>query len=192
MRNSFKNLIFILLLFLVISAVFSLFSKPFENEKELSLTQLVQDINQEKIKQITVTGNNLEVVYRDESKAKLVKETGSDLGQILLNYGVEKEKLNKVSVGIKQETSTWTWLGPILFTVFPIVIFGFFFWMIFRQAKTGAMQAFAFTKARAKLFGADGNTKEKITFDEVGGLKEAKEELKEIIDFLKNPKKYLQ
>jgi len=192
MRNLFKNFIFILLIFLVIAAVFSLFSKPFEKEKELSLTQLIQDINQEKIKQITVTGNNLEVVYQDDSKAKSVKEAGPDLGQILLNYGVEKEKLNKVSVEIKQETSTWTWLGPLLFTVFPIVIFGFFFWMIFKQAKTGAMQAFDFTKARAKLFGADGNPKEKITFDEVGGLKEAKEELKEIIDFLKNPKKYLQ
>jgi len=64
--------------------------------------------------------------------------------------------------------------------------------MIFRQAKTGAMQAFDFSKARARLFGAEGHSKEKITFEDVAGLKEAKEELKEIVDFLKNPKKYLQ
>jgi cell division protease FtsH len=64
--------------------------------------------------------------------------------------------------------------------------------MIFRQAKTGAMQAFDFSKAKARLFGAEGHPKEKITFKDVAGLKETKEELKEIVDFLKNPKKYLQ
>ena len=63
--------------------------------------------------------------------------------------------------------------------------------MIFRQAKTGAMQAFNFGKARARLFGAEGHPKEKVTFKDVAGLKEAKEELKEIVDFLKHPKKYL-
>ena len=70
MKNLAKNFIFILLIFLIISGIFALFSKPFEKEKELSLTQLVEEINQEKIKKITVSGNELQIIYQDETKAK--------------------------------------------------------------------------------------------------------------------------
>jgi cell division protease FtsH len=74
----------------------------------------------------------------------------------------------------------------------PLVLFGVFFLFIFRQAKSGAAEAFTFTKARARLFGAEGHPKTRINFNDVAGLKEAKEELKEIVDFLKNPQKYLK
>ena len=97
-----------------------------------------------------------------------------------------------MGIETKEAGGTWTWLGPILFAVLPLLLFGFFFWMIFRQAKTGAMQAFDFTKARARLFGADGHPREKITFKDVAGLQEAKQELMEVVDFLKQPGKYLQ
>ena len=187
-----KNFLVILLIFLVISAVFALFFKPFEEKKELSLTQLVREINQEEIKKITVSGNELSIVYHDETKAKSRKETEVALSESLINYGVDKEKLAKVGIEIKEVGRVWNWLGPVLFLTLPLLLFILFFWFIFRQARTGATQAFDFTKARARLFGADGQQKEKVTFDDVGGLKEAKEELKEVVDFLKNPKKYLQ
>ena len=192
MKNLAKNFILILLIFLVISAVFTLFQQPFEKVKELSLTQLVEEINQEKIKKITVSGNELQIVYKDDSKARSRKETEAALSQSLINYGVDKEKLTKVEIETKEAGGTWNWLGPVLFVILPLLLFGFFFWMIFRQARTGAMQAFDFTKARARLFGAEGQPKERITFKDVAGLKEAKQELTEVVDFLKNPKKYLQ
>ena len=192
MKNLAKNFIFILLIFLIISGVFALFAQPFEKEKEVSFTQLVEEINQEKIKKITVSGNELQIIYQGDSKAKSRKETEAALSESLINYGVDKTKLAKVAIETKEVGGTWTWLGPVLMLLFPLLLFGFFFWMIFRQARTGATQAFNFTKARARLFGAEGHPKEKITFKDVAGLKEAKEELKEIVDFLKNPKKYLQ
>jgi cell division protease FtsH len=192
MKNLIKNILFILLIFLVISSVFTLFSQPFEKEKEISLTQLVQDINQEKIKEITVSGNSLQIVYQDNSKAKSEKEIETSLSQSLINYGVETTKLKKVGVTTKEEGGVWTWIGPVLFTLLPLLLFIFFFWSFFRQAKGNAMQAFDFSKARARLFGAEGHPKQKITFKDVAGQKESKEELKEIVDFLKNPKKYLQ
>ena len=192
MRNLAKNFIFILLIFLVISAIFALFSQPFEKEKTLAITQLVEEINQEKIKKITVSGNELQIVYQDDSKAKSRKETEAALSQSLINYGVDKAKLAKVEIVTKEAGGTWTWLGPVLMLLFPLLLFGLFFWMIFRQARGSAMQAFDFTKARARLFGAEGQPREKITFKDVAGLKEAKQELMEVVDFLKTPKKYLQ
>ncbi len=191
MKRLTKNFIFILLIFLIISGVFALFQQPFEKEKELSITQLVKEINEEKIKKITVSGSELSILYLDDSKAKSRKETEAALSESLINYGVDKEKLSKVEIEAKKEGGTWAWLGPILILLLPLLLFGFFFFMIFRQAKTGAMQAFDFSKARARLFGAEGHPKEKITFKDVAGLKETKEELKEVVDFLKNPKKYL-
>ncbi|MFH1462378.1 MAG: ATP-dependent zinc metalloprotease FtsH [bacterium] len=192
MRNLIKNFIFVLLIFLVISGVFTLFSEPFAKEKELSLTQLVEEINQDKIKKITVSGSELQIVYQDDSTAKTRKETESSLSESLINYGVNKENLAKVDITAEKEGGGWAWFGPTLILLLPLLFFGFFFFMIFRQAKTGAMQAFDFTKAKARLFGAEGHAKEKITFKDVAGLTEAKEELKEVVDFLKNPKKYLQ
>ncbi|MDI6602520.1 MAG: AAA family ATPase [Patescibacteria group bacterium] len=186
-----KNFLVILLIFLAISAVFSLFYQPFEKKKELSLTQVVEKINQNEIKKITVLGNKLEIIYQDETKAVSMKEPETALSQSLLNYGVDKEKLKTVEIKTIEQKDVWSWLMSLLFLL-PFLIFGFFFFMIFRQAKGNAMQVFDFTRAKAKLFGPGGKIKEKVTFNEVGGLKEAKEELKEIVDFLKNPKKYLQ
>jgi len=190
MRNLLKNFIIVLLIFLVISSVFALFSQP-ETKKELSLTQLIEEINEERIKKITVSGNDLEIIYQDETKAYSVKETETALSQSLINYGAAAEKLRTIEIETKEKKDVWTWLMPLLF-VLPLLVFGLFFWMIFRQAKGGAMQAFDFTKARARLFGAEGHSKERITFKDVAGLKEAKEELMEVVDFLKNPKKFLQ
>jgi cell division protease FtsH len=190
MKNLAKNIAIALLVFLVISSIFTLFSDPIEETEEISLSAVVEGINRGEIEKITVSENSLEIIYHEKDKAFSTKEPQSSLSQSLLNYGVDVEKLRQVEIETKEITDIWIWLTPLMF-ILPLIVFGFFFWMIFRQAKGGAMQAFDFTKARARLFGAEGHPKEKITFKDVAGLKEAKGELMEVVDFLKNPKKFL-
>ena len=192
MGNLTKNFVTILLIFLLISAVFSLFYQPFGEIKELSFTKLAEEINQEKIKKIIVSGNKLDIVYFDDSRAISRKEDEATMSESLINYGVGKEELVKVEVETKDAGGAWVWLGPILFSVIPVLILVFFFWSIFKQSKTGAMQAFDFTKSKARLIGADVQAKEKTAFKDVAGLKGEKEELKEVVDFLKHPKKFLR
>jgi cell division protease FtsH len=188
-----KNFILVVLIFISIVGVFSLLYFPPQASSEISATQLVADINGDKIKKITVLGDVLDVVYTDDKTATSMKETNTSITDLLTNLGVNKDNLQKVQIDVKPaKESFWSWATPLLvFGILPLVFFGIIFWMMFKNAKTGAMQAFDFTKARARIFGAEGHDKQRITFKDVAGLKEAKEELVEIVDFLKFPKKYI-
>ncbi|MEK7162629.1 MAG: ATP-dependent zinc metalloprotease FtsH [Patescibacteria group bacterium] len=193
MNPLIKNFIFVVLILLAVGGIFSLLYLPAQTPNEISATQLVSDINQSKVKKVTVFGDSLDIIYNDNKTATSMKESNTSITDLLANLGVNKDNLQKVQIDVQPaKQDLWSWLTPLLiFGILPLVFFGLIFWMMFKQAKTGAMQAFDFTKARARIFGAEGHGKEKITFKDVAGLKEAKEELVEIVDFLKFPKKYL-
>lgn len=188
-----KNFLAVILILLALGGIFSLFYSPLQQKKEIPVSQLVADINQDKVKKVTVSGNILEIVYHDNSEATSMKESNSVLSDLLISLGTEKEKLQKVEVSAKiEEESVWSWLLPaLLYGILPLLLIGYFMWTMTRQTRSGAMQVFDFTKAKARIFGAEGHDKQRISFKDVAGLKEAKEELIEIVDFLKNPQKYL-
>jgi cell division protease FtsH len=191
MRSLIKNLLIFSLILLIVSGLFSLFSLSPESKNTVTLTQLVNDINQGKVKKITVSEDNLLILYQDETEGVSRKESEAALSQSLTNYGINVERLREVEIETKEEDQGLLWLIPVVSSILPVIVFGWFFWMLLKQSRSGAMQAFDFTKARARLFGA-GSVKEKISFKDVAGLKEAKEELNEIVDFLKSPQKYLK
>lgn len=190
MKAFIKNLIIVFVIFLTVAGVFALFSQPLEKQEDISLTQLVQEINQGRVEKITVTGNELDISFRDGTKAKSRKETEIALSESLFNYKVNENEMERLKIFPEKESNGLGWLLSASILL-PLILFLLFFWMIFKQSKSGAMQALNFSKARIKLFGEKGSGKNKIAFKDVAGLKEAKEEMKEVVDFLKYPKKFL-
>jgi cell division protease FtsH len=117
------------------------------------------------------------------------KETGTTLHETLKSYNVAPEALAATRVEVKDEPGWYFWAGVIIPTILPLIIIGGIFFFMFRQARVGVNQAFTFGRANLRLF---GNFKDRVTFKDVAGLKEAKQELEEVVDFLKNPKKFLE
>lgn len=190
MKSFLKNFIVSVFVLVALAGLFSFFIEKPDAPQEISLSRLVAEINESKIESVSIAGETLSITYGDQTTAKAKKETESSLSQTLINLGVDKEKLAAVNFESKEDSSLWVWLAPLLYSLLPLLIILFVFAMIFRQAKGNAMQAFDFTKAKTRILG--GEQKEKTTFGDVAGLKEAKEELQEIIDFLKRPEKYLK
>ena len=191
MKKLSKNFIIVILILLTISALFALFSNPFNKIERVSLSELTQSINDQQVEKIVITANKLTISYLDGAEKESTKETQGALAETLLDLGALPERLNEVNIEPREQTGFLAWIGPISFLLFPILILVFFFWFMLRQAKSGIGQAFDFTKTKARLFGAETKPTQKVSFKDVAGLKEAKEEVQEVVDFLKNPKKYL-
>jgi len=190
MKYLLKNLIIVFLVFITIAGFFTLLSQPTEKPKEITLNQLVNQINQEEITNIVIKGDQLEIELKDGSSEKATKEKEASLTESLKNYGLDSEKLKLVNLEVKSESGLVFWLGTVLPFLLPLLILGFFFWFIYRGAQRGQMQAFTFGRSRARLF-SPKDKRGQVTFKDVAGLKEAKEELEEIVGFLKNPKKFV-
>ncbi|HDH31241.1 MAG TPA: AAA family ATPase, partial [Candidatus Wolfebacteria bacterium] len=189
MKGLSKNIFWAITTLLMIAFIFSLLYSEQEKPIVLTIDQLVAKINSEEISKISVNGNNLEIELKDGVQAISKKETEVGLTETLNNYGVDSVALQEVTLEIKEESGFRFWMGVLLPALLPLLIIVAIFWFIFRQAKSGMGQAFSFGKANIKLFSA---FKDKVTFKDVAGLKESKEELLEVVDFLKRPKKYLE
>ncbi|MDP2598932.1 MAG: ATP-dependent zinc metalloprotease FtsH [Candidatus Liptonbacteria bacterium] len=187
MSNFFKNFAWAILTLIVISVVFSSFLSPQTPPEKLSLSQLAQSINDGKVAQIKVNADDLSIKLSDEKMAVSKKETEAGITETLKNFGVEPAALAKVDISVQAQSGWEFWAGILIPTLLPLIIIGFIFWLMFRQAKTGVNQAFSFGRSNLRL----STFKDRVLFKDVAGLKEAKEELVEVVDFLKNPKKFL-
>jgi cell division protease FtsH len=180
----------IILIFLVLSALYSFISNKFAKSPEISISQTALDIKTGLVKEVLVKGDTLELLYENGDKKISKKEETEALTQTLENFGLKPEDLSKIKIDIKTQSGFGFWFLNLLPILAPILFIFLFIWYMSRQVKGANMQAFSFGQSKARMI--DPNDKsQKITFKDVAGAKEAKEELSEIVDFLKNPKKFL-
>ncbi|MDP3763516.1 MAG: AAA family ATPase, partial [bacterium] len=186
--NLYKNFFWVVAILMSFTLLVSVAYQIGQPVREVDISELVKKINATEVGSISVAGEKLEIVLVNGEKLSSKKEPGVGITETLVNYGVTPEKLANIALKIQEESGLSFWLAILIPTLLPLIIIIGIFWYITRQAKGGISQAFTFGKANIKPF---SNFKDRITFADVAGLKEAKEELSEIVDFLKSPKKYL-
>jgi len=138
-------------------------------------------------RQIQVNGEDLNINLKNGETAIATKENGVGLVETLRNYGVSSSTLANLNISIVNQSGWQFWAGILIETLLPVIIIGLFFWWTFRQARNGANQVFSFSRSGIKLFNP---FKDQITFKDVAGLKEAKEDMEEVVQFLKSPQKF--
>jgi len=190
MEKLFKNISLIIFAFLFISALVILYSAPAPQPKSISLSELASQIKEGAVKTVVVNNDDLQIELSDGTKQKSTKEAQSSLTETLTNYGVEPDKLKEVSIEIKQPSGFSSFMVAVLPFLFPLLLIGLFLWFMVRQAQRGNSQAISFGLSKARVTDPK-DKKKRTTFKDVAGAKEAKEELGEIVEFLKHPKKFL-
>ena len=186
-----SNIISTILIFMIIATLYSIFIEQRGKVEEVNISQLATDVKSELVSGITVEGDKLIVEYKDKTEKKSKKEVEGTLSETLINYGVTPEELSSISIEIKQPSGFGYWALNLAPFLIPIIFIVLLFWLISKQMKGSGMQAFTFGQSKARIIDPNDKT-QRVTFDDVAGAKEAKEELKEIVDFLKNPKKFLE
>ncbi len=155
---------------------------PASNLKEVSLSDVVRRANEGKISQLEIQGNDIKVTVKDQSKPteRSVKESSS-----IYEQGLNKDA--KVEVKVIPPSTTGETIWNLAVMVVPVLIIVAFFMFMMRQAQGQNNQAMGFGKSKARLYGQD---KEKVLFEDIAGNDNAKQDLQEVVDFLKHPKKY--
>jgi len=156
---------------------------PAQNLKEVSISSVIERANKGDIKKIEVQGNELKITPKGEKEAteRATKEGGSSIYE----QGLKQDSGTDVKVTPPSETGATLWNLAII--LLPVLLIAAFFVFMMRQAQGQNNQAMGFGKSKAKLYGLD---KEKVVFDDIAGNDSAKQDLQEVVDFLKHPKKY--
>ncbi len=193
MNSRNQSYIIYLLLFIAIVAMvyFNVRQQP-NTQGPLTISEIAQQIQAGTITRIVVNDDNsLQVVSSSASgpiEQTARKEPETTLVSQLLAFGITPTQLAGVSIEVNPP-SPWAGLLTLASYIIPVLLIGGLFWFIFRQAQGSNNAAMAFGKSKARMFSGEHPT---VTFEDVAGVDESKEELKEVVEFLKEPQKFIQ
>lgn len=179
-----KNVFIVLFILLFFYSLYSSAKDVSKIFPEKTISQAVQDVKDSKVRKVDVIGNKVVLYYKDNNNAaSATKEDGESFIKILKDSGVDP---NKININVK-DTQAGSAMMNFLANIIPTILMVVFFIFLFRQARGAQDSIFSFGQAKTKKF-----TKEmtKVFFSDVAGVNEAKKELEEVVDFLKNPEKY--
>jgi cell division protease FtsH len=191
--RSRSTIIYVLLFAAIIILAFYSFNQNTSTTETLSINQLAADIQGGKVSRIIEEEDRLTVIYGNGASAierTAHKETETTLVSQLIDLGVSGTSLSPDHIKIEvKPPSAWLGIASALGYILPFIILGGVFWFVFRQAQGSNNAAMSFGKSRARMFTGDQPS---VTFGDVAGVEEAKEELQEVVEFLREPEKFIQ
>ena len=190
--NFWNNMLSTVLLLIFITAIFSYITENSVKPEQITITDVAGQVKAGEVKEIVVKGAILEINYKDDTRTKgeAKREVDASITESLANLGVSTEDLSNITIDVQRETGFLFWFGQFAPFLFPLIFLGVIIWFFTRSVKGAGMQALNFGNSKARIIDPN-DLNQKVTFKDVAGAKEAKRELEEIVDFLKNPKKFL-
>ncbi len=183
-RKPGNSFIYLVIIALLVAAAYIIFNPGSSNVKKITLDTFVSEAQTGEIAKIVVKGDRLDLTMMDNSQQYTYKEAGETVDDLLKNVPEQVKK--DISVDVEPTDNQDFWIN-LLITFLPFLLLIGFFAFMMRQAQNSNNQALSFGKSKARVYDKE---KQRTTFEDVAGAKEAKEELIEIVDFLKNPTKY--
>ncbi|PIQ77824.1 cell division protein FtsH [Candidatus Peregrinibacteria bacterium CG11_big_fil_rev_8_21_14_0_20_46_8] len=174
----------LIIIALILSAVFLYISPSQKETSEVPLSTFLEGVRNGEVEKVTVKENRLNIIYENGTEAYAIKEPSQNVTELL--EGVPEEARQAIKIEVVDTQASNFWINLLISVVPFLLIVGFFLFM-FKQAQQSNNQALSFGKSKARVFDTE---KRKTTFSDVAGAENAKQELVEVVDFLKNPNKY--
>lgn len=188
MKSLIKNFLVFFTVFLLMAAVFGRFGGAGQKAASVGIETLVSQLNNQAVAQVAIVGDKIELTLKNGQSQTVKKEPGDTFSQIVKNFNIEPAKLSGVKIEVRADQGLDYWLAAILPFLLPFLLISVFIYFMMRSVQGANSKALMFGQSQAKEAGRE--FKGKITFKDVAGVKEAKAELAEVVEFLRSPKKF--